>query len=321
MPTQNLKLPFIAPAQAQKHITVNTAFQKLDIAVNIAVRDVNMTMPPTDAAEGERFALSDSPEGVWAGHGGEIAAWQNGVWEFYAPAIGTLIWCKASEAIYVKQATQWQDIETDISFENLPAIGVQAVTDDANRLVVSSPASLFTHAGSHHQMKLNRHAGTDTASMTFQTDFTGNAEIGLTGNDALSFKMRQSDGTWVETLRSEPNQPGVFTPLLRSGVVSINNDSVAVIPTPTAGGLIAIMMTSQVGFPQTNHSALIAYDTGPSMGITVLASGTGVVSRGSASLTGMTGDVGQTSFSVEENAIQIENRFGSPREFTYSFLL
>jgi len=321
MPTQNLNLPFIAPAQAQKHITVNTAFQKLDIAVNISVREVNLTTPPTDALEGERFALSDYPGGMWAGHGGEIAAWQNGVWEFYAPDVGTLIWSKASETVYVKQATEWQSIESKISFQNLPAIGVQAVADDTTRLTVSSPASLFTHTGSDHQMKLNRRAETDTAGLTFQTDFTGNAEIGLAGNDALSFKMRQSGGAWIETLRCEPDQPGVFTPLLRSGVVSISNDSVAVIPTPNAGGLVAIMMTSQSGFPQTNHSGLFAYDSGPSMGITVLASGTGIVSRGSESLTGVTGDVGQTSMSIKENAIQIENRFGSAREFTYSFLL
>lgn len=321
MPTQNLDLPFIAPAQAQKHITVNTAFQKLDIAVNINVRDANLSAPPQDVEDGERFALSDMPTGPWSNHGGDIAAWQNNVWEFFRPAIGTLIWNKADQSIFVKQATGWQNVQSEPSYQNLAKLGIAATADATNRLAVSSPASLFSHAGDDHQMKLNRQATTDTASLTFQTDFTGNAEIGLAGNEALSFKMRQSDGTWQENLRTEPEQPGLFTPLLRSGIVTIEEDEVADIPTPTAGGIVALMMTNPAGFPQADHSGIFAYDSGGSVKLVTLGVGSGLSNQNSSLLNGTTGDVGMTSVSVGSGLIQIENRFGSAREFTYSFLL
>ncbi|WP_416876759.1 DUF2793 domain-containing protein [Litorimonas sp.] len=321
MPTQNLALPFIAPAQAQKHITVNTAFQKLDMVINITVRGANLSDPPEDAEEGERFALSDVPTEAWTGHAGEIAAWQNGIWEFYAAPIGTLIWNEEDQAIYVKQAEDWQKAAAEPSFQNLDLLGVGAAADSTNRLAVSSPASLFNHEGSDHQMKINRQAPADTASLTFQTDFAGSAEIGLAGNDALSFKMRQPDGSWQETLRSEPVQPGIFTPLLRSGIVTIAEDEMAEIPTPTSGGLIAIMMTSTVGFPQSHHSGIFAYDTGGSLGLVTLAKGSGITNKGSVVLTGTTGDVGKTSLSAGTGVIQVENRFGGSWDFTYSFIL
>lgn len=321
MPTQNLDLPFIAPAQAQKHITVNTAFQKLDIAINITVREVNMTTPPSDAVEGERFALAEAPIDDWISHSGDVAAWQNGAWEFYSAPSGTLIWNKEDQAIYVKQAANWQKAVAEASFQNIELLGIEATADETNRLAVSSPSSLFSHAGDDHQMKLNRFSDTDTASLTFQTDFTGNAEIGLAGNNALSFKMRQSDGSWLETLRTEPAQPGVFTPLLRSGIVTIAENEMAEIPTPTSGGLLAIMITSTAGFPQSNHSGIFAYDSGGSLGLVTLVKGSGITNKGSTPLTGTTGDIGKTSLSAGTGVIQIENRFGGQWDFTYSFLL
>ena len=321
MPSKNLDLPFIAPAQAQKHIIVNSAFQKLDIAVNIIVRDVNMTTPPTDALEGERFALSDEPVGSWADHDGEIAAWQNGIWVYYAAPIGTLIWNKEDQAIYVKQAESWQKATPEPSYQNLDLLGVGAAADSTNRLTVSSSASLFNHDGADHQMKLNRQGAADTASLTFQTDFTGNAEIGLAGNEALSFKMRQTDGSWQETLRSEPGQPGIFTPLLRSGVVTIAENEVAEIPTPRLGGLMAIMITSDSGYPQSNHSGIFAYDTGGSLALVTLVKGSGISNTGSLPLNGTTGDAGKTSLSAGAGVIQIENQFGSSWEYSYSFIL
>ncbi|MBA8841896.1 hypothetical protein FHW03_005249 [Ochrobactrum sp. RH2CCR150] len=41
--------------------------------------------------------------------------------------------------------------------------------DTVNRFAVSSTASLFNNAGAGHQIKLNKQAATDTASLVFQT--------------------------------------------------------------------------------------------------------------------------------------------------------
>lgn len=87
--------------------------------------------------------------------------------------------------------------------------------DGTNRLALSSPASLFNHAGNGHQIKVNKAAAGDTASLLFQTSWTGYAEMGLAGSNAFSIKV--SDGsTWKTGLSissaghvSRPNQPAV----------------------------------------------------------------------------------------------------------------
>src|SRR5690606_5479465 len=68
-------------------------------------------------------------------------------------------------------------------------LGVGAAPDEANRLAVSSPAVLFNHAGEGVQAKLNKALPGDTASLLFQTGFSGRAEIGLAGSDNLSVKV------------------------------------------------------------------------------------------------------------------------------------
>ena len=60
-----------------------------------------------------------------------------------------------------------------------PLVGVNATADTANRLAVASPASLFSHDGDDHRLKINKAAAGDTASVLFQTGFSGRAEFGL----------------------------------------------------------------------------------------------------------------------------------------------
>jgi hypothetical protein len=88
--TSNLGLPFIAAAQAQKHVTHNEALRVLDSLVQLAVLDRDLNAPPGAPNEGERWIVSASPAptGAWAGHGDEVAAWQDGGWQFYGPQPG-----------------------------------------------------------------------------------------------------------------------------------------------------------------------------------------------------------------------------------------
>jgi hypothetical protein len=84
-------------------------------------------------------------------------------------------------------------------FENLAGVGVNATADATNKLSVASEAVLFNHAGASHQLKLNKASSTDTASLLFQSNWSGRAEMGLAGND--DFALKVSDGTtWVTGL-------------------------------------------------------------------------------------------------------------------------
>jgi hypothetical protein len=88
--TPHLGLPLIVAAQAQKHVTHNEALFGLDALVHLAVRDRDLATPPADPGAGDRYIVADPGIGAWAGKGGQIAAWQDGSWRFYAPGRGSL---------------------------------------------------------------------------------------------------------------------------------------------------------------------------------------------------------------------------------------
>lgn len=79
-------------------------------------------------------------------------------------------------------------------------VGVNATADATNRLAVASPASLFSHDGAGHQLKINKDAAGDTASVLFQTAFSGRAEFGLTGDDDFHVKVSPDGSTWHEAI-------------------------------------------------------------------------------------------------------------------------
>ena len=81
--TAHLGLPYLAAAQAQKHVTHNEALRILDTVVQLAVIDASLTAAPGSPAQGDRYIVGASATGDWAGHGKEVAAFVDGAWEFH----------------------------------------------------------------------------------------------------------------------------------------------------------------------------------------------------------------------------------------------
>ena len=107
--TPNLVLPYLAANQSQKHVTVNEALRRLDALVQISVQSAIVATPPASPTEGQRWIVPASPTGVWAGHAGQIAAWQDGAWAFYVPQDGwiafdantdSLLWFNAGTGLW-----------------------------------------------------------------------------------------------------------------------------------------------------------------------------------------------------------------------------
>ena len=86
------------------------------------------------------------------------------------------------------------------ALQNLPGLGIGTSHDSTNRLAVASDATLFTHAGAGHQAKLNKNAPADTASILFQTGWSGRAELGTMGSDSFGFKVSADGTNWVTGL-------------------------------------------------------------------------------------------------------------------------
>jgi uncharacterized protein DUF2793/endosialidase-like protein len=105
--TPNLSLPFIAAAQAQKHVTHNEALRALDAVVQLMVLDKDLAAPPGSPTDGARYIVAASPTGAWAGQPDRIAAWQDGAWAFYVPHEGWLAWVADEDALYAWSGTAW----------------------------------------------------------------------------------------------------------------------------------------------------------------------------------------------------------------------
>jgi hypothetical protein len=236
----NLILPYIQAAQAQKHVTHNDGVRALDALVQMAILDRDLAAPPGSPADGARYIVATGPTGVWAGHAGHIAAFQDGAWAFYVPREGWVSWVADEDILVAYNGTAWVSAGGG-SVNPTPLVGVNATADATNRLSVSSPAILFNHAGAGMQAKLNKNAAADTASFLFQTGFSGRAEMGTTGDDDFHFKVSPDGTVWTEALLINKT-----TGLVTLTNKSVANAALADIPTATFKGRTA----AGTGVPQ-----------------------------------------------------------------------
>ncbi len=198
--TPNLALPYILASQAQKHVTHNEAIRALDALVQISVKDRDLAAPPGAPVEGDRYIVAAAATGAWSGHDGEVAAWQDAAWMFYAPAEGWIAWVADEDALLAFDGADWVTAAAAAALQNVPMLGVNATADTTNRLALASAASLFDHAGAGHQQKINKAAAGDTASQLYQSNASGRAELGLVGDDDFHVKVSADGSAWHEAM-------------------------------------------------------------------------------------------------------------------------
>lgn len=197
--TARLSLPYIAPQQAQKHVTYNVAMAMLDQLVQPAVKSRSIPVPPPGPAVGDTYIVAASATGAWAGKDGQFAAWLDGGWNFITPTNGWLAYVTDTAELAVFSAGAWMSFVTN-GGSALAKLGIHATADLTNRLAVAADGSLFTHDGTSHRLVLNKASAGDTASLLMEDNFSGRAELGLTGDDALHLKVSANGSSWVEAL-------------------------------------------------------------------------------------------------------------------------
>jgi Protein of unknown function (DUF2793) len=106
--TSNLLLPFLAEAQAQKHVTINETLFKLDALVHTLVQDVRAA-PPASPVEGLGY-LANAPTGAWTGKNNNVIFFQDGVWRFYPPHAGWLVLVASTDTYmtYKTATSTWE---------------------------------------------------------------------------------------------------------------------------------------------------------------------------------------------------------------------
>lgn len=232
--TPLLGLPLIAAAQAQKHVTHNEALLAIDALIQLAVISRSLAGPPGGVADGDRFLVAAPAEGAWAGRQGCIALAQGGGFTFITPRKGWRMWVEAEAKLVVFDGEAWREVAGAAGGggvapppTSLPRLGINAAADEVNRLAVASAATLFSHAGSDHRFKLNKNAAGDTASLLYQTGWSGRAEMGLTGSDDFRINVSADGAAWKPALVidratgavSLPNTPAAPPPAMPAAVL------------------------------------------------------------------------------------------------------
>lgn len=210
-----LALPYIQPSQAQKHVTHNEGMALLDALVQLSVESMSQTVPPTDPGPTVRHIVPPGATGAWAGQDGRVALRaEGGGWVFVIPAVGWQAWVADEGRMVVRRGGNWADLVETRLAEGVARLGVNTTATGADRLAVAGEGTLFTHQTGDHRIKVNKGLAGDTASLVFQTGFSGRAEMGLTGSDAFAVKV-SDDGTVFRTAISVGPATGI--PDLRAG--------------------------------------------------------------------------------------------------------
>ena len=121
--TPRLKLPAIAAAQAQKHVTHNEALIKLDCLVDLHLQDRHLADPP-EADDGMAYLVASGGTGAWAGQDHRIAYRIDGDWRFYSPFAGLGAYVVDESVMIVFSGQDWVDLSAMLDFQNLNQLGV-----------------------------------------------------------------------------------------------------------------------------------------------------------------------------------------------------
>lgn len=182
--TPNLALDYLLANQAQKHVTVNENTRRLDALLHICAESRSLTAPP-DASDGARYIPAAGATGAWAGQGGKLAAFQDGGWSFETPRTGWCAWIRDEDVMAVHVDGAWV---AAVPLDETARLGIGTPPDPAHALSVAGDSTLLSHTGEGHRLLINRANATETASVIFQTAFSGGAEIGLATDGNLTFK-------------------------------------------------------------------------------------------------------------------------------------
>lgn len=110
-----LGLPYLAAAQAQKHVTVNESLLRLDALVQLSARSATISAQPGSPSDGDVYLLPAGKSGAaWSAMAdGAIAYYRDGVWEELTPHIGWRCYAEDEAALYARNASAWKRIAAE----------------------------------------------------------------------------------------------------------------------------------------------------------------------------------------------------------------
>jgi hypothetical protein len=208
--TPNLNLSYLAPAQAQKHVTVNEGLGELDALVQCAVLEMGRDAPPAAPAEGARYLVGASPEADWSGQGGRLATWREGGWAFSLPRPGWRVYDLGTDTLFaLTSAGAWAAVSgggAPSEIQNATRIGLGTTAGAAAPFAAELNAALFAArpaaAGGTGQIHvvLSKPSADRDAGHLFQTGAVTRALAGLFGSNRYRVAVSADGAAFVDAL-------------------------------------------------------------------------------------------------------------------------
>lgn len=205
-----LDLPFLAPAQAQKHVTINEALRRLDSLVMLTAESRNLAAEPASPQAGQAWLLPSGPTGpVWQGlPPGDFALFEDGAWRSFAPRAGFTAFIRDETLLMVFDGTGWRTLSgPTLELQNLTRLGIGTSADEINPFSAKLNTALWTNRmrseGGTGDLRyvLNKETAGNVLSLLLQSGFSARAEIGLVGDDDLTLRTSVDGTAFQEALR------------------------------------------------------------------------------------------------------------------------
>jgi hypothetical protein len=140
--TSHLGLTLVEQAQAQKEVTVNQAFVRIDALLNTGAKSRATNTPPALPASGDLYIVGTSPTGAWAGQAKKLAYFDQ-IWKFISAGEGMLIWVNDESRSYYYNGTDWLAVVGN----DLSALEALSTTGFAARTATDTWATRSITAG------------------------------------------------------------------------------------------------------------------------------------------------------------------------------
>jgi hypothetical protein len=266
----NLALPYLAASQSQKHVTVNEGMRLLDVLVQISVKSAALSAPPVSPGDGQRWIIGSTPTGLWAGRTSQIAAWQDGAWEFYAPKDGWLAWNEATQTSLIFSAGAWVSLIGALLAAGLPDTAF-TLTDDADPTkraafelssISTGTTRTFTLPNTTSELAILAGTQTFTGNKSFSGTFTASGTVTISAA-AATIGTATTTATYgigtgatttgvTKTVNIGTGGASGSNTVLNIGSATAGASGTTVVNTPTVTFANAV---TQVGMPQANLTA------------------------------------------------------------------
>jgi hypothetical protein len=264
--------------------------------------------------------------GAWEGRDFAVAIWSDTAWHFVQPTIGWRADVATTGDTLRFDGAAWVVLTGEgggtVDFQNLPSVGVGTTADTTNRLSVAADATLLNNEGNGHQLKINKAESSDTASLLFQTGFSGRAEMGISGSDDFEIKVSPDGNTFRTALSIDADNGAVQMTTGQNYFedVFIVSDTTFSFDIPWSNPSRMMMWLSVNIGGRFYMIAVTGSMNGAGNFSEIFASPPGTLNFLTGALTGTTGPAGSINLSIDNSSgtprMYVENRLGSNRLFT-----